>query len=209
MILGSIPVSNLGLCQKFLNHPAWPKRVKSTSLMHLSSFGKSIGLIYGCGQDYKRAKRITNEALNRIGFHNIAKLEDLVAPQVSALLTSLRDFSERTISGGKDRIQNGALWCPKGKLNDFVFTTVWTILVGSKRPEDEITIKQFMKGVNDGSRALKLGDSAWTFGCNRFAELVRPFMHLYVWCKGSYRLYGSLKVCHKSGQFAYLLVEIT
>ena len=208
MISGSIPVSDLSLCQKILNHPAWPNRVKSTSLMHVSSFGKPLGLIYGCGEDYKRAKRMTNTALNYIGFHNFVKLEELVAPQVSALLSNLRCLDGSGSSdGADDGIQKRALWCPKRKLHYFVFSTVWTILVGPKRPKDETTISQMMQSVNDGSRALKLREPVWTFRCNRIAELVGPLVRLYVWCKGSYGIYESVKVQQKSRKFSRLLVQ--
>ena len=129
LITGAIPISDLSLCQKILNHPAWPNRVKSNSIFHILSFGKPLGLVYGCGEEYRRAKRTTIRTLHRMGFYKVAQLEQFVAPQVSALLRTLRDvcYQQRSDSCGSEK---EAIWCRTRKLNSFVFTVAWTVLLG-------------------------------------------------------------------------------
>ena len=181
---GSIPVSDLNLCHKILTHPAWPDRVKAHSVIHWASFGKPIGLVHGCGEAHERARRVSSKILNQIGFYSTSKLEQFVTPQAALLLTALRDHMD--LSGAKDGShQNGALWCPRQKLNHFPTAIVWKILFGRKLPQDDATIETFLNGVDSGNQKFRVGKSGLSGVQRLISQLLNPCLRIWIWYKGT------------------------
>lgn len=188
MYQGPIPISDLTLCQKILTHPAWPDRVRPHAAIHMSSFGKPLGLILGCGQDYNTARRMSSRILNHIGFYNTSKLEQLVVPQVPALLDTLRELSSNNKAGTE-----GVLWCPKRKLNHFTLTVMWTLLFGSKCPRDDGAIEKFVNHVDDCNRKFKVGGTGW-MGMGFLTKLMGNYMRFKAWYQNSQEYYEIFRV---------------
>ena len=160
--------------------------------MHLASFGKPIGLIFGCGETYGRARRMSSKILNHIGFHNTSRLEELVTPQVSRFLSTLEDLVN--LNSNNDDRRKGTLWCPRKKLNRFVFDIVWKILFGQKRAKDDATIETFMNGLDAANQKFKTGPSASTTLNSLISQLLHPCLRIWMWYAGSRDLYGAVNV---------------
>ena len=180
------------MCQKILTHPAWPDRVKAYSVIHSASFGKPIGLIYGCGEAHERARRASSKILNQIGFHNTSKLEQFVTPQADLLLTTLRNHV--ILSRPKDGSHDGALWCPRQKLNRFATNVVWTIIFGQKLPRDDATIETFLNRIDSANQKFRVGKSACSGLQNLISRLLDPCLRIWMWYIFSRDIFRAINV---------------
>ena len=122
--------------------------------------------------------------LNQIGFHNTAKLEQLVQPQVLLFLNSLRKLTRNNAN------EEGVLWCPKRKLNPFALSVMWTLLFGSKVPQDVAALDKFVSYIDNCNRKFKNGGSRMGF----ISKLFGPFARLYAWYENSQDFYKTVKV---------------
>ena len=182
------------LCQTILNHPAWPDRVKTDSLIHLSSYGKPLGLIHGCGDEYKVARRMSSRVLNHIGFHNTSHLEQLVSSQVTRLLSTVEDLVGPG-SSHNNGVHKGILWCPKRKLSHFALHITWEIVFGRKLPNHDTTIEAFLSYIHAANRNFsKKGGFSWNRGNNSISKLFGPFARVWACYKGSDYICGAAKV---------------
>ena len=162
-------------------------------MIHMASFGKPIGLIFGCGENFKAARRISERTLTRIGFHQSFQLEQAVSPQVTSLLSTLGELVDLGKSTNKD-MGEGALWCPKRKLHPYAVAIMWNILFGRKLPKDDVTIEKFLGHLDDTNRKFGIRLLFWNHGNNIISKLLSSCLQAWAWYKASITLYGPFKV---------------
>lgn len=177
------------MCKKILIHPAWPDRVKPYSLLHVASFGKPLGLTFGCGKEYEEARRMASKILKDVGFYNTFQLQKLVEPEVSRLLSTLTGLSRH-----KPENDKGFVWCPTHKFNDFVVAITWRFLFGRKLPKDDVTIAKFLSYLEAGNQKFKIRGLGWAGASSLVSKLVGPWCLLSYWYTGSNLFYRAAKV---------------
>ena len=75
--------------QKSLTSPRWASRFPQNHYLHTTTFDKSIGLLFGNGQRWKEARRVTLKLLHQLDFFRPAKLESFVVPEIVEIVKTL------------------------------------------------------------------------------------------------------------------------
>ena len=86
MIVNSI---DLELSKKIMTCPRWANRFPQNHYMYTTTFGKTIGLLFGNGMRWKEARRLTLKLLHQLEFFKPTKMESFIMPEIVEIVELL------------------------------------------------------------------------------------------------------------------------
>ena len=128
----------------------WPNRLFENHYMHTASFNKPLGLLFGTGEYYKRANRLTLKLLHQFGFFKPSRMESFIVYEVSELESKLQ----------KNIDENGGVeytFSTHGMFQIATLNTVWFLIAGTRFSYDDPAAHEMLGSWNVANREQSIG----------------------------------------------------
>lgn len=160
-----IPVRDLEVAKKILNSSSWPDRVTSNYFMHLIAYNKPLGLIFGCGETYRKTKKLAVRLLHQLDFFKTDKIEKFSSLEISELCDKLE---KKIVEKGAN---NSLVVKPHKLFQAHALSIIWQVIVGTRFDSKNPILNNFLKMVMDGAKKYTSGHT----GSDAKSPLVRFF----------------------------------
>ena len=141
---------HLDLCKKIMGSSSlWPDRLYDNHYMHTSTFNKPLGLLFGTGEHYKRAHRLTLKLLHQFEFFKPSRMESFITYEISEIESNL----EKNIGkhGGE------YTFCTHGMFQIATLNNIWQLIAGRRFAYDDPSVHEMLDSWNKANREQSIG----------------------------------------------------